>query len=155
MSVSSIAGSAPGPRVATYSATKAYVTSFTLALQVRIADMNICWQIDASHHNYSVPLLTNQQHELEPKGVTVTNLVPGATFTEFQKTSNSNEAWVFRLPGVGMSASSVAQAGVNGMLKGKTMVVPGLVNQCYLLGVHWLPPKLLRRITEFAWSSTL
>ena len=127
MSVSSIAGSAPGPRVATYSATKAYVTSFTLALQ----------------------------HELEPQGVSVTCLVPGATFTEFQKGSKAENAWVFRLPGLAMSAASVAKAGVRGMLKGQSMVVPGLVNKCYLLGVHWLPPKLLRRITQFAWSSTL
>lgn len=67
MMVSSIAGAAPGPYVAVYSATKAYVTSLAVALQ----------------------------HELEPMGVTVTNVIPGATFTEFANVAKADKAFCF------------------------------------------------------------
>jgi len=97
MSVSSIAGAAPGPLVAVYSATKAFVSSFTLAVQ----------------------------HELEPLGVSVTNLVPGATFTEFQARTEAHAAMAFSVPGLAMSADRVARAGVKGMLRGDSVVIPG------------------------------
>jgi len=67
MMVSSIAGAAPGPFVAVYSATKAFVTSLSLALQ----------------------------HEVEPTGVTVTCLIPGATLTEFGERANAANAFAF------------------------------------------------------------
>lgn len=124
MSVSSIAGNAPGPVVAVYSATKAYVTSLTLALQ----------------------------HELEPKGVSVTCLIPGATFTEFSSTSKAHAAAAFTVPGLATSAEFVARAGVSGMLRGDSVVVPGLVNKLYLFAAAVLPPKLLRVVTSMAWS---
>ena len=124
MSVSSIAGAAPGPLVSVYSATKAFVSSFTLAIQ----------------------------HELEPHGVSVTNLVPGATYTEFQSRAKAHSAMAFKVPGLAMSADKVARAGVEGMLRGDTVVVPGLVNKAYLLATSVLPPKLLRIVTSLAWT---
>lgn len=123
MTVSSIAGVAPGPYVAIYSATKAYVNSFTHALQ----------------------------HELEPFGVHVTLLMPGATFTEFQQSANADKALCFLVPGMAMSAHDVAVAAVEGFLRGDTVVIPGLVNQIYVAMTSWLPPKITRLVTEVAW----
>lgn len=96
MTVSSIAGAAPGPLVSVYSATKAFVTSFSQALQ----------------------------HELEPRGVSVTTLIPGATHTEFKSASKAHGAMAFTLPGLAMPADRVARAGVDGMLRGDVLVVP-------------------------------
>jgi len=124
MSVSSIAGAAPGPLVAVYSATKAFVSSFTLAIQ----------------------------HELEPLGVSVTNLVPGATFTEFQARAEAHAAMAFSVPGLAMSADRVARAGVKGMLRGDSVVIPGVMNQGFVLATAILPAKLLRVVTSMAWS---
>lgn len=124
MCVSSIAGVAPGPLVAVYSASKAFVSSFTLAIQ----------------------------HELEPEGVSVTNLLPGATFTEFQARAHAQAAAAFSVPGMAMPADRVAREGVTGMLRGDSVVVPGLVNQAFVLATAVLPPKLLRLVTSMAWS---
>lgn len=124
MSVSSIAGAAPGPLVAVYSATKAFVTSFTLAIQ----------------------------HELEPLGVSITNLVPGATFTEFQGRAEAHAAMAFSMPGLAMSADRVARAGVKGMLRGDSIVIPGVVNQGFVLATAIFPAKLMRMVTQMAWS---
>lgn len=109
MTVSSIAGAAPGPLVSVYSATKAFVTSFTQALQ----------------------------HELEPQGVSVSCLVPGATFTEFSHTSRAKNAMAFTVPGLAMSAERVARAGVEGMLRGDVLVVPVSAGWARGVGVCW------------------
>jgi short-subunit dehydrogenase len=124
MSVSSIAGAAPGPLVAVYSATKAFVSSFTSAIQ----------------------------HELEPLGVSITNLVPGATFTEFQARAEAHTAMAFSVPGLAMSADRVARAGVKGMLRGDSIVIPGVVNQGFVLATAIFPAKLMRVVTQMAWS---
>lgn len=72
------------------------------------------------------PKNTTRQHELEPHGVSVTCLVPGATFTEFSRTSKAHKALAFNLPipGLALPADRVACAGVVGMLRGDVMVVP-------------------------------
>lgn len=56
------------------------------------------------------------------------------------------------VPGIAMSAHDVAVEGVAGILQGRSMVVPGLVNKIYMLGTLWMPPKILRFINEMAWS---
>jgi len=50
------------------------------------------------------------------------------------------------------TADVVAREGVDAMLRGQSLVVPGVINKIYLNAVHWLPPKLLRFVTHFAWS---
>jgi hypothetical protein len=56
--------------------------------------------------------------------VSVTCLVPGATFTEFSRASSAHRAMAFNVPGLAMPADRVARAGVAGMLRGDVLVVP-------------------------------
>lgn len=64
--------------------------------------------------------------------MSVTCLVPGATFTEFSRTSQAHKALAFNLPvpGLAMPADRVARAGVEGMLRGDVMVVPVRLSVC-------------------------
>jgi hypothetical protein len=78
-----------------YYATKAYVTFFSNAIAEELHDTNI----------------------------TVTNLMPGATETEFASTSGMDKTSLFDKTA---SARSVAEDGYNGMLAGKLDVVSGL-----------------------------
>jgi short-subunit dehydrogenase len=98
LNVASTAGFAPGPLMAVYYATKAYVISLSEALA----------------------------EELRGSGVSVTVLCPGPTLTEFQEVAHMQSTRLFRLPGVVMSGESVAMAGYAGLMRGKRMVVPGL-----------------------------
>ena len=50
-----------------------------------------------------------------------------------------------------MSAIDVAKESVEGFLRGDAIVVPGLINQVFLWSSSWLPPKIMRLITEVAW----
>ncbi len=95
LNTSSTASLMPGPLQAVYFVTKAYVTSFSNAIAEELSDTNI----------------------------TVTNLMPGATKTEFAKVSGLEKADLFKKTA---SAYSVALDGYNGMLKGKLDVTSGL-----------------------------
>lgn len=95
LNVSSTASLMAGPLQAVYFATKAYVTSFSNALVEELRDTN----------------------------VSVTNLMPGATATEFGQVSGIDKTSLFNKT---VSAQSVAEAGYKGMLKGKIDVVAGL-----------------------------
>ena len=95
LNVSSTASLMPGPLQAVYYATKAYVTFFSNAIAEELSDTNI----------------------------TVTNLMPGATETQFGKISGMDKTSMFKNTA---SARSVAQDGYNGMLKGKLDIVSGL-----------------------------
>ena len=94
LNVSSTAGLMPGPLQAVYYATKAYVTSFSNAVAEELHDTNI----------------------------TVTALMPGATETEFGRTSGMDKTSMFADTA---SAADVAQAGYDGMLAGKLDVIAG------------------------------
>jgi len=98
LNVASTAGFQPGPLMAVYYATKAYVISFSEALA----------------------------NELSGSGVTVTCLCPGATDTEFQKRAGTEETLLFKLRP--MTAKAVAQDGYRGLMKGKPLVISGLRN---------------------------
>jgi short-subunit dehydrogenase len=95
LNVSSTASLMPGPLQAVYYATKAYVTFFSNALNEELSDTNI----------------------------TVTTLMPGATETEFARTSGMDKTEVFNKT---VSARSVAEDGYDGMLAGKMDVISGL-----------------------------
>ena len=96
MNVASTAGFQPGPLMAVYYATKAYVISFSEAIANELAD----------------------------KGITVTCLCPGATETAFAGRAGNDATRLFKnlRP---MDAKTVARAGYRGLLKGKTLVIPG------------------------------
>ena len=116
LNVSSIAGYGPAPRAATYAATKAFVTSFSEAL-------------------YS---------ELGPQGVTVSCLCPGLTRTEFQQRSGSSTD---RTPGfLWQSAEAVARAGLDGLDRGRAVVVPGTHNKILSTGLRLAPIRLIDQV---------
>lgn len=114
LNTSSTASYMPGPLQAVYFATKAFVTFFSNALSEELSDTKI----------------------------TVTNLMPGATETEFGATSGMDKTEVFKKT---VSARSVAEDGYNGMLKGKIDVVSGLTGyQKFMMAmVPFMPKKTL------------
>jgi short-subunit dehydrogenase len=118
MNVASTAGFQPGPLMAVYYATKAYVISFSEAIA----------------------------NELKGSGVTVTCLCPGATETEFAKRADMGKSRLFTLGA--MRSADVARAGYEGMLQGKTMVIPGLRNRALAQSVRFTPRKLVTAISR-------
>lgn len=114
LNVSSIAGMQPMPYVATYSATKAYLSTFTHALHEEVR-----------HH-----------------GVTVTNLLPGFTRTEFHPSAEIDRSIVPRL--AWMSAEAVARSGLKAVAQGRAQCVPGFGYRV-LSGISALTPWSLSR----------
>lgn len=120
LNVSSTASLMPGPLQAVYYATKAYVASFTNAIAEELSDTNI----------------------------TVTNLMPGATKTEFGNTSGMDKTSLFEKTA---SAESVARDAYEGLMKGKLDVISGLTFSQKILTklIPFVPKKmLLKRIKE-------
>jgi short-subunit dehydrogenase len=123
LNVASTAAFQPGPLMAVYYATKAYVLSFSEALA----------------------------NETAGTGVTVTALCPGPTITEFQKQAGLEGTHLFHSPLV-QDAKSVALAGYRGMRRGARVVVPGVGNRILVASVRFTPRRLVtaiaRRIQE-------
>ncbi len=120
LNVSSTASLMPGPLQAVYYATKAYVTFFSNAIAEELHDTNI----------------------------TVTNLMPGATETQFGKVSGMDKTEMFKKP---VSARSVAKDGYKGMLNGKLDVISGLTfMQKIMTAMIPLTPKkmILKQIRQ-------
>jgi short-subunit dehydrogenase len=114
LNVSSIAGRQPMPYVATYAATKAYLSSFSNALH----------------------------EEVRGHGITVTNLLPGFTRTEFHGSAGINRSYV---PGLAwMKADNVARAGLDAVAAGRAQCVPGLGYRV-LASVSTLTPWAISR----------
>jgi short-subunit dehydrogenase len=121
LNVASTAGFQPGPLMAVYYASKAYVLSLSEALA----------------------------NELQGTSVTVTALCPGPTTTGFQKRAAMEDSKLVagrRL----MSAEAVAKAGYKGMQQGDVIVVPGLQNRVLAEAVRLLPRRLVTRIVRNA-----
>lgn len=114
LNTSSTASFMPGPLQAVYFATKAYVTFFSNALSEELHDSNI----------------------------TVTNLMPGATESEFGATSGMDKTEMFKKT---VSAYSVALDGYNGMLNGKIDVISGLTNsqKIMMAAIPFIPKKMV------------
>lgn len=118
MNVGSIAGFVPGPDMAVYYASKAFVLSFSEALAV----------------------------ELEGTGVTVTNLCPGPTRTEFGQVAGAGDTEVFQ--SATMSAADVAREGYEAMMHGRTVAIAGTRNRLTIWGARLLPRARLARIVQ-------
>jgi short-subunit dehydrogenase len=123
LNVASTAGFQPGPFMAVYCATKAYVLSFSEAL-------------------YS---------ELAGSGVTVTTLCPGATRTGFDATANASKIKLFQSRGV-MDAETVARLAIHGLLAGRRLVIPGLTNRLMAHSVGVMPRGLVLRVSRSLFS---
>jgi short-subunit dehydrogenase len=119
MNVGSTAGFQPGPYMAVYYATKAYVLSFSEALAA----------------------------ELQGSGVTVSVLCPGPTITGFQARARMDEARLMRTPWV-MDAATVARLGYRGLIAGKVIVIPGIANRLLAFSTRLAPRAFVRQVTR-------
>ncbi|HEX8695003.1 MAG TPA: SDR family oxidoreductase [Longimicrobium sp.] len=121
LNVASTAAFQPGPTMAVYYATKAYLLSFSEALSV----------------------------ELRGTGVTVTALCPGPTLTGFQEVADVGASRLFHTPFV-MSAAEVARVGYRAMRRGKPMVVAGPMNKLLAQGTRLVPRTMAARLAKMA-----
>ena len=118
LNVGSVAGFVPGPGMAVYYATKAFVLSFTEALA----------------------------GELEGSGVTINALCPGPTTTNFGNVAGSKSAKLIRVPG--MTAEAVARGGHRAFRHGQVVCVSGLQNKILTILIRLLPRALVSRIVR-------
>jgi short-subunit dehydrogenase len=118
LNVASVAAFMPGPSMAVYYASKAYVLSFTEALA----------------------------RELEPLGVRVTVLCPGPVKTEFQMRAGLDSRKP--PPFLGRSVEQVAQAGYDGFMAGKRVVIPGFGNKVVSNLPRFLPRGMVLKMLE-------
>jgi short-subunit dehydrogenase len=120
INIASISAFMPGPGMAVYHATKAYVLSFSEALHT----------------------------ELAPMGIRVTAVCPGPVPTEFQARAGMDEAQL--PPLLARSAEAVAQQAYEGLKSGKRVVVPGWGNQMVRFSVQTVPHRFLLPATDSA-----
>jgi len=116
INVASTAAFQPGPKMAVYFATKAFVLSLTEALH----------------------------EELKPHGVHVTCLCPGPTRTEFGDVAGFGGNSMFDR--VAMESPEVVAAGLKGLDKNRAVVVPGLVNKITAASTRFAPRPVVRKI---------
>jgi len=123
LNISSLAAFQPGPLMAIYYASKAYILSFSEAIA----------------------------NELKGTGVSVTVLCPGQTRTSFQKvvsTTATRKKEVFNMA----CPIQVAKYGYSAMLKGKTVAIPGTFNKFVAILSRFIPrnmtTSIVRKIQE-------
>lgn len=124
LNIASTAGFLPGPNMAVYYAGKAYVISFSEALA----------------------------EECRGSGVTVSVLCPGATDTGFAERAGTTHARLHRFGSA--KALDVAKAGIEGMMRGKRVIVPGITNKIVALSPKFSPRGLLLRVSAKAVERT-
>lgn len=120
LNVASTAAFQPGPYMAVYYASKAYVLSYSEALA----------------------------EELRGTGVSVTALCPGPTASGFQDRAAMQDSALVkskRLP----SAQSVARYGVQALMRGRTVAIPGWMNCLMAQSVRFTPRSLVTRMVAF------
>jgi short-subunit dehydrogenase len=118
LNVASIAAFLPGPGMAVYYATKAYVLSFSEALH----------------------------SELQPRGIRVTALCPGPVPTEFQARSGMQMEGAQAL--LTVSAQRVAQIGYDAFMRGQRVVIAGGLNKIAAFMMRLTPHALLMPLVE-------
>jgi len=118
LNLGSTASFEPGPLMAVYYASKAYVLSFSEALA----------------------------NELKGTSVSVTALCPGPTRTGFQERSAVGGSRLFA--GQVADAGSVALAGYRGLMGRRTIVIPGFRNKLIPLVVRLAPRGLVRGVVR-------
>lgn len=119
MNVASTAAFQSGPTMAVYFATKAYVLSFSEAVD----------------------------NEVRDKGITVTILCPGATESGFQAAAAMEESGLVKgkkLP----TSKEVAEYGYKAMMKGRTVAIHGWMNAILAGSVRFMPRSIVVKITR-------
>ncbi|MGC4113640.1 MAG: SDR family oxidoreductase [Myxococcales bacterium] len=119
LNVASTAAFQPAPMLAVYSATKAYVLSFSEALSAEVAG----------------------------SGVTVTTLCPGATVTGFAAAAEMTESALFKKMPT-MQSDVVARLGYRAMLSGRRTIVTGFWNKLGALAAQLAPRGLVIRMAQ-------
>ena len=122
LNVGSMAGFLPGPGMAVYYASKAYVLSFSEALH----------------------------SELKSRDVRVSVLCPGPVATEFAARAGIKKTPAPGI--LTQSAEFVAQQGYDGLMRGRRTVVPGLLNKLIVVLIRLFPRRLLLAIIDFRQS---
>ena len=110
----SIAGFIPGAFHAVYNGTKAFIDNFVEAIRNEIK---------------------------ESDGVTITNLMPGATDTEFFDRADMNDTNVGEMKKD--DPAKVARDGWDAMIAGKAHIVSGWKNKVQVAAAHVAPPSLM------------
>jgi uncharacterized protein len=118
LNVGSMAGFQPGPYMAVYYATKAFVVSFSEAIS----------------------------DELKGSGVVVSCLAPGPTATGFATEAGVTHAPLFR--GELMTADEVARLGYEGWKRGKSLIITGARNRRRYLLTKIMPRSIVRRVVR-------
>jgi uncharacterized protein len=118
LNVASLAAFLPGPGMAVYYASKAYVLSFSEALH----------------------------RELFERGVRVTALCPGPVPTEFQARAGQSLPAAARM--LELSAERVAQIGYDAFMAGKRVVIAGIGNRIAVSLMRLVPHALLLRLVD-------
>jgi len=116
LNVASTAAFQPGPKMAVYFATKAYVLSFTEALH----------------------------EELKPHGIKVSALCPGPTRTEFGDVAGIASLGQFER--LSMDAGPVVRAGIEGLEANKAVIIPGATNKIGAWSTRFAPRSVVRKI---------
>jgi short-subunit dehydrogenase len=118
LNIASTAAFQPGPYMAVYYASKAYVLSFTEALA----------------------------EELRGSGVTATALCPGAVRTDFFDVASLGRGSRLERSAGTLDADVVAQAGYDGMMSGRAVVIPGIANRIGMQSLRIAPRWLVTRV---------
>ena len=118
LNVASTAAFVPGPFMAAYYASKAFVFSFSESVA----------------------------NELKGTGVTMTVLCPGPTRTGFIETAGITDSRLFEGPS--MNAADVAREGFQAMMAGKATVIAGARNRWLMRGVRFAPYEWLATRTR-------
>lgn len=118
LNVASTAAFQPGPLMAVYYASKAYVLSFSEAIE----------------------------NELKGSGVTVSALCPGPTKTNFADRADLGKSKLFDKGA--MDSQAVAKIGYEGFMKGKSVIIPGGQNRLMANSVRLIPRKLATHIVR-------
>ena len=114
LNVASTAAFQPGPLMAVYYATKAYVLSFSEAIA----------------------------NELQGTGVSVTALCPGPTESGFQKRADMEQSKLVNNQKI-MDAATVAQIAYAGLKQQRPLVVPGWKNKLLAFSIRFLPRQMV------------
>ena len=121
LNLASTAAFQPGPLMAVYYATKAYVLSFSEALA----------------------------EELRNTGVTVTALCPGPTRTDFAAEANVSNSRLFSLFG-SADAGDVAEFGFRAMMDGTRVAIPGFKNKLVAQANRFSPRAITAKVVRIA-----
>ncbi|SPF43179.1 Short-chain dehydrogenase [Candidatus Sulfotelmatobacter kueseliae] len=120
MNVASTAAFQPGPLMAVYYATKAYVLSFSEAIA----------------------------NELRGSGVTATCFCPGATHTGFARRAGTENSRLFKQLGA-MSAEKVALDGYRAVMEGRTTAISGAHNWIVAQSTRFAPRRMVTAVSRW------